>query len=95
MKGYTVMKYSYAPKGVCPTKLDFELDDSIIKNLKFSGGCSGNLKAISALVDGMPVDKAIETFSGITCGRKSTSCTDQLSHALEKAVEESKTENKK
>ena len=70
------MKYTYIPKGVCSTKLDFELDGDILKNVHFTGGCNGNLKAISALVEGMPVDEVTEKLSGISCGLKSTSCTE-------------------
>lgn len=84
------MKYTYIPKGVCSTKLDFELDGDILKNVHFTGGCNGNLKAISALVEGMPVDEVTKKLSGISCGLKSTSCTDQLAAALKKAVAESK-----
>lgn len=86
------MKYTYIPKGVCSTKLDFELDGDILKNVHFTGGCNGNLKAISALVEGMSVDEVTEKLSGISCGLKSTSCTDQLAAALKKAVAESKIE---
>lgn len=86
------MKYTYIPRGVCSTKLDFELDGDIVKNVQFSGGCNGNLKAISALVDGMSVDEVAQKLSGISCGMKSTSCTDQLATALKKALEESKNE---
>lgn len=84
------MKYTYIPRGVCSTKVDFELDGDIVKNVQFSGGCNGNLKAISALVDGMSVDEVAQKLSGISCGMKSTSCTDQLATALKKALEESK-----
>lgn len=84
------MKYTYIPRGVCSTKVDFELDGDIVKNVQFSGGCNGNLKAISALVDGMSVNEVAQKLSGISCGMKSTSCTDQLATALKKALEESK-----
>ena len=50
------MKYDFSPKGVCPTKLEFELDGNIVKNVHFKGGCSGNLKALAALTEGMTVD---------------------------------------
>lgn len=89
MKGQIAMKHTYIPRGVCSTKLDFEIEGNIVKNVHFSGGCNGNLKAISALVEGMPVEEVTKKLSGITCGMKSTSCTDQLSAALKKAVEES------
>ncbi len=84
------MKYTYIPRGVCSTKLDFELDGDIVKNVQFSGGCNGNLKAIATLVDGMSVDDVTQKLSGISCGMKSTSCTDQLATALKQAVKESK-----
>ena len=51
------MKYTYIPQGVCSTKVDFEIEDGVVKNVSFLGGCNGNLKAISALVEGMPVDQ--------------------------------------
>ena len=84
------MKYSYIPRGVCSTKLDFEIDGDIVKNVKFSGGCNGNLKAIATLVEGMPVEEVTKKLSGISCGMKSTSCTDQLATALKQAMEEKK-----
>lgn len=84
------MKHTYIPRGVCSTKVDFELDGNIVKNVHFSGGCNGNLKAISALVEGMPVEEVTKKLSGITCGMKATSCTDQFSAALKQAVEQSK-----
>lgn len=84
------MKYTFTPKGVCPTKLDIEIDGEIIKHIKFSGGCDGNLKAIASLVEGMPVDQVADKLSGISCGLKSTSCSDQLSIALKKAAEENR-----
>ncbi len=84
------MKYTYIPRGVCSTKLDFELEGDIVKNVQFSGGCNGNLKAIATLVDGMSVDEVSQKLSGISCGMKSTSCTDQLATALKQALEKSK-----
>ena len=84
------MKHTYIPRGVCSTKLDFEIDDDTVKNVQFSGGCNGNLKAIATLVEGMPVEEVTKKLSGISCGMKSTSCTDQLVTALQKALEEEK-----
>ena len=83
------MKYTYIPRGVCPTKLDFEIEDNIVKNVQFIGGCNGNLKALATLVEGMPVDEVTKKLSGISCGMKTTSCSDQLATALKQAVEES------
>lgn len=86
------MKYDFSPKGVCARKLEFELDGDIVKNVRFTGGCNGNLKALAALTEGMTVDQVRERLQGITCGLKNTSCSDQLAQALAKAQE---TEKKK
>ena len=69
------MKYSYRTKGTCSTQIDLEINDDIITNVKFYGGCNGNLKAIPILVDGMTVDDIEKKCSGIICGFKNTSCT--------------------
>lgn len=76
------MEYTYKTQNVCAAKIDFEVDNDIVKNVRFTGGCNGNLKAIAALVEGMPVDEVIARVEGITCGFKSTSCTDQFAQAL-------------
>ena len=82
------MKHDISLSGVCPVRLEFELDNNIVRNVKFTGGCNGNLKALSALVDGMSVDQVKDKLLGITCGFKSTSCSDQLARALVKAAGE-------
>ena len=82
------MKHEYFPKGVCPMKLEFELDGDKVKNIAFTGGCNGNLKAIAALVDGWTVDEITEKLAGNTCGFKSTSCADQLTIAINQALEQ-------
>ncbi|MDO4834199.1 MAG: TIGR03905 family TSCPD domain-containing protein [Bacillota bacterium] len=79
------MKHEYYPKGICPMKLEFEMDGDTVRNIEFTGGCNGNLKAISMLLDGWKADDIIEKLEGNTCGFKSTSCTDQLAQALKKA----------
>lgn len=66
--------------------IDFELDGNIAKNIKFTGGCNGNLKAISTLVDGWTVEEITEKLAGNTCGFKATSCADQLTIALNEAL---------
>ena len=76
------MKYSFSPQGVCSTRLEFELDGDIVRNVKFKGGCNGNLKALAALTEGMTVDQVKDRLLGITCGLKNTSCSDQFAHAL-------------
>lgn len=84
------MKFEYGTKGVCASKILFDLDGNIVKNVSFTGGCNGNLKALSKIVDGMPADKVIEAFKGIKCGFKNTSCSDQFANALIKACSEQK-----
>jgi len=82
------MEYDYKTKNVCSTRIQFELDGNIVKNVKFSGGCNGNLKAIQKLVEGLSVEQIEEKCSGIKCGFRSTSCADQLAQAVRKAYEE-------
>lgn len=78
----------YRPKGVCSRMINIELDGDIIKSVQFIGGCEGNTTGISHLVKGMKVDDVIEKLQGITCGRKPTSCPDQLAYALQLAKQE-------
>jgi len=80
------MKHTYPLRGTCAKEVTFEVDDGNVKNLEFYGGCPGNLEAISQLLDGMPVTFAIERLSGITCGNRSTSCSDQFAKALKKSL---------
>ncbi|MBR3888442.1 MAG: TIGR03905 family TSCPD domain-containing protein [Clostridia bacterium] len=79
------MQYEYKTNGTCSTKIEFEIIDGLVRNVKFTGGCNGNLKAIAALVEGMPKEKVIEILRGIDCRGKGTSCGDQLARALEEA----------
>lgn len=78
-----MMKYSYETKGVCSSTITFEVDGDKVKNIKFVGGCNGNLKGIAALCEGMNIDEVIARLDGIRCGFKATSCPDQLAKALE------------
>ncbi len=73
---------TYIPQGVCPKEIQFAVENGAVKNVSFSGGCPGNLKAISSLIEGMPVEEVIAKFKGNTC-RNNTSCADQLALALE------------
>lgn len=82
------MKHEFFPRGVCPMKLEFELDGDKVKNIEWTGGCNGNLKAIAALVDGWTVDEITEKLAGNTCGFKKTSCADQLTIAVNQALAE-------
>lgn len=82
------MKHSYRTKGTCSQEIQFDLEDGIVKNVAFFGGCNGNLKAISKLVEGMPAEKVAEILRGNTCGPRNTSCADQLAKALDQAIQE-------
>lgn len=73
---------SYQTHGTCSRQIDITVEDGIIQDVKFHGGCNGNTNGISALTRGMKVDDAISRLSGIRCGMKSTSCPDQLARAL-------------
>ena len=80
------MEYSYRPSGVCASNITFDIDGDIITNIKFYGGCNGNLKAIAKLCDGMTVDEIESKLKGNTCGFKSTSCADQFAKAVREAA---------
>lgn len=81
------MRYTYKTKGTCSTAIAFDIDGDVIRNVAFTGGCNGNLKAISKLVDGMTVTQIEEKLKGNICGMKSTSCADQLAIAVRQAFE--------
>ena len=77
----------YKTKGVCSSAIEFEIEDDIIKDIQFRGGCQGNTTGVADLVKGMAVDEVIERLSGIQCGFRGTSCPDQLSKALKEYKE--------
>ena len=79
--------YTYKPHGVCSRQIDIDLEDGIIKNVAFTGGCSGNTQGVCALIKRMNVDEAIERLRGIHCGPRPTPRPDQLPSALEQAKE--------
>ncbi len=81
------MKKTYYTKGTCAYQIDIDIEDGVIISAQFYGGCSGNQQGISALVAGMDAGKARDLLSGIRCGRKNTSCPDQLARAIEAALE--------
>ncbi len=83
------MHFQKYPKGVCSTAIDFDLDGDVVRNVRFTGGCNGNLKAISILVDGMTVDEIEQKLKGNLCGRRPTSCADQFAIAVREAYDES------
>lgn len=84
------MKYTYVTKGVCSRKIFLELDGNKIVSVKFEGGCDGNTKGVSAMVQGLTADEVISKLKGIQCGRKGTSCPDQLAIALQQALNQEK-----
>ena len=83
-------KFTYRTKGTCSSQIELELDGNVVHNVKFTGGCDGNLKAIPKLVEGMTVEEVERRISGIRCGMKNTSCGDQLAKALREAYEAQK-----
>ena len=80
------MNYKYKTRGTCAREITFELEDGIVKNVSFFGGCNGNLKGIAALVEGKKAEEIIPLIKGIKCGFKPTSCPDQLANALQEAL---------
>ena len=88
MKGKFTMHYEYKTKGTCSSMMEVEVVDGIVKNVKITGGCSGNLQGITKLVQGMPAQEVINRLSGIRCGPRRTSCPDQLAIALSMCVEQ-------
>ena len=81
------MRYDFKTQGVCSRIISFDLDGDKVSNIRFDGGCPGNLKAISKLVDGWSVDKIEEYLKGNTCGHRPTSCADQLAIGVRTAFE--------
>lgn len=80
--------YSYQPKGVCSSQITFEVDNGIVRNVRFTRGCNGNTQGIGRLVEGMNIDEVINRLKGVDCGGRGTSCPDQLAQALELAKQQ-------
>lgn len=80
------MQYTYTPKGVCSMKITFEINDGIVSNVKFTGGCSGNTQGLAKLAEGRKAEDVIEALEGIRCGFKSTSCPDQFAKAIKEVL---------
>ena len=80
-----MMNYTYRTSGTCSVQINFDINDDVITIVSFLGGCNGNLKAISKLVDGMTVGQIEEKLLGNTCGMRPTSCADQLAKAVRTA----------
>ncbi len=80
----------YKTRGTCSKTIDFELDGDIVRNVRFTGGCNGNLQGISRLVEGMKAEEVIRILEGTDCNGRGTSCPDQLSKALRAGLEAQK-----
>lgn len=76
------MMMKYTPKGVCAREFQIDVEDGVIRSVSATGGCSGNLQGVGALLRGMKVEEAISRIEGIRCGNKATSCPDQIAQAL-------------
>lgn len=81
------MEYCYKTQNTCSTEIRLDIEGNVVRNIVFTGECNGNLKAIPVLVDGWTVEQIEEKCKGITCGRRPTSCTDQLACAVREAYE--------
>ncbi len=79
------MRYTYITHDTCSKEISFDIENGVITNISFLGGCNGNLKAISMLLDGKTVDEVESKLKGNLCGRRPTSCTDQLAIAVREA----------
>ncbi len=82
------MVYTYQTHGVCSRAITLTLEDGIVKDVHFDGGCDGNTQGVEHLVRGMKADDVVRLLKGIRCGEKGTSCPDQLARAIEEAGEE-------
>ncbi len=80
------MTHTYKTNGVCARQLSFDIEDGIVKNVHFVGGCSGNTQGVAKLAEGMKAEELVERLSGIRCGFKSTSCPDQLAKAIKSVL---------
>lgn len=81
------MNYSYKTKGTCSQMIQFDLDDHVVHNVTFIGGCNGNTQGVAALCEGLTVEQIEERLKGIQCGKRGTSCVDQLATAVREALE--------
>ena len=80
------MKYTHKNTGTCSTQIDFDITDGILSNVRYTGGCNGNLQGVAKLVEGQRAEEVMERLKGIRCGSKPTSCPDQLAQAIGEAL---------
>lgn len=81
-----IMHYTFYPKGVCSRMIDLDIEDGRVHNIRYLGGCNGNLKALGALAEGMTIEEVIARLDGIHCGDRPTSCSDQLAQNLKQVL---------
>lgn len=81
------MVFRYQTRGVCSRVITFDLEDGIVRNVAFQGGCEGNSQGLSRLAEGMPAEELVKRLRGVRCGARPTSCPDQLARALENALQ--------
>ena len=82
------MQYKFNPMGVCSMQISFDMENDIVRNVQFLGGCAGNTQGVARLCEGREASELIEILEGIKCGGKGTSCPDQLAMAIKQALEE-------
>lgn len=83
------MTHQYRTRGTCSREITFELEDGLVRNVRFLGGCNGNTQGVAKLVEGMPADEVIKRLKGLDCNGRGTSCPDQLAQAIAAAMQES------
>ena len=83
-----MQKYTFTPHGVCCVQIEFESDGDIVKNIRFTRGCSGNTQGVAALADGMKAEDIVKRLENTDCGGRGTSCPDQLAKALKEAIKQ-------
>ncbi len=82
------MTHQYRTRGTCAREITFDLEDGIVKNIRFQGGCTGNTKGIATLAEGMDAKELIRRLKGLDCNGRGTSCPDQLAKAVEQALKD-------
>ena len=80
------MTYHYKPNGVCASDIEVVVENGVVEDVKIVGGCDGNHKGLISLVKGMQIDEVIRRLEGISCGRRTTSCPDQIAQTLKEAL---------
>ncbi len=80
------MTYHYRTRGTCSREITFDIEDGVVRNIRFLGGCSGNTKGIAGLAEGMDAEEVVKRLKGLDCNGRGTSCPDQLAVAIEEAL---------